>query len=242
MGQRQQPDISPVLVRQATSPTDISSIIECFKVYTAWLDEDLTHQNYDDELKGLPGKYASPAGALLIAVDAATDSVLGCIALRPLNLEPVFLESRPSGLRYCEIKRLFVYPEARGRRVAKTLLVEAVKCAQAGGYDEMLLDTLSRMTAAIGLYKSEGFVETEPYNSSPLQGTMYFGKRLLSDYRIFLLRASLPKPAPRPARSGFEARDLVPPHSPKGHRPDQRGQEAVSRLLLLQPIVLAGPA
>ncbi|UKZ60732.1 uncharacterized protein TrAtP1_002003 [Trichoderma atroviride] len=172
------PTPSSVLVRQATSSADLASVVECFKAYTAWLDEDLTHQNYNAELNGLPGKYASPAGALLLAVDSATDAVLGCIALRPLNLEPVYLESRSKGLRYCELKRLFVYPEARGRRVAKTLLVEAQRRARDGGYDEMLLDTLSKMTAAINLYKSEGFIEVEPYNSSPLQGTLYFARRL----------------------------------------------------------------
>jgi ribosomal protein S18 acetylase RimI-like enzyme len=167
-----------VLVRQATSSADLAAVVECFKSYTTWLDEDLTHQNYNAELSGLPGKYASPAGALLIAVDSTTDSVLGCIALRPINLEPVYLDSRPEGLRYCELKRLFVYPEARGRRVARTLLVEALKRAKAEGYDEMLLDTLSKMTAAINLYRSEGFVDAEPYNSSPLQGTLYFSRRL----------------------------------------------------------------
>lgn len=172
------PATSSVLVRQATSPTDLASVVDCFKAYTAWLDEDLTHQNYNAELNGLPGKYASPAGALLLAVDSTTDAVLGCIALRPISLESIYLESRSEGLRYCELKRLFVYPEARGRRVAKTLLVEAQKRARDEGYDEMLLDTLSKMAAAINLYKSEGFMQVEPYNSSPLQGTLYFARRL----------------------------------------------------------------
>ncbi|KAL7947842.1 acyl-CoA N-acyltransferase [Trichoderma barbatum] len=176
------PTTSSVLVRQATSSPDIAAVAECFKAYTTWLDEDLTHQNYTAELDGLPGKYAPPTGGLFLAVDAATDSVLGCIALRPLNLESVYLNSRPAGLRYCELKRLFVYPEARGRQVARTLLVEAVKCAQAMGYDEMLLDTLSKMSAAISLYKSEGFVAADPYNSSPLQGTLYFTKQLSRSY------------------------------------------------------------
>ncbi|KAL7938376.1 acyl-CoA N-acyltransferase [Trichoderma chlorosporum] len=172
------PTPSSVLVRQATSSSDLAAVVECFKEYTAWLDEDLTHQNYTAELNGLPGKYASPTGALLLAVDATTDAVLGCVAVRPLSLEPAYVGSRPIGLRYCELKRLFVYPEARGRRVARTLLVEAVRCAQAAGYDEMLLDTLSKMTAAISLYRSEGFVAAEPYNASPLDGTLYFSKLL----------------------------------------------------------------
>ncbi|EHK22609.1 uncharacterized protein TRIVIDRAFT_191339 [Trichoderma virens Gv29-8] len=169
---------SSVLVRQATSPSDLAAVVECFKEYTAWLDEDLTHQNYTAELNGLPGKYAAPTGALLLAVDATTDAVLGCVAVRPISLEGVYSDSRPAGIRHCELKRLFVYPEARGRQVARTLLVEAVRCAQAAGYDEMLLDTLSKMTAAISLYKSEGFAEAEPYNSSPLNGTLYFVKSL----------------------------------------------------------------
>ncbi|KAK5999002.1 Acetyltransferase [Cladobotryum mycophilum] len=170
--------MSSVCVRQATSLTDLAAIVDCFNAYTAWLNEDLTHQDYSAEVNGLPGKYAAPKGALLLAVDAATDTVLGCIALRSLELQPEYLKLRPLHLRYCELKRLFVYPEARGRQVAKVLLIQALECARVEGYDEVLLDTLGRMTPAINLYKSYGFTQVEPYNSSPLEGTLYFAKKI----------------------------------------------------------------
>ena len=166
-----------VAVRQASSPQDVAAIVKCFHTYTEWLDEDLTHQNYDDELAGLPGKYAPPTGALLLAVDSESDDVLGCIALRPLQ-QPASHPKAIEGRKCAEIKRLFVYPEARGRQVARSLVKEVIERARDQGYGEVFLDTLSRMTAAIKLYMSEGFVSAAPYNASPLEGTVYFSREL----------------------------------------------------------------
>ncbi|KAF7549739.1 hypothetical protein G7046_g8252 [Stylonectria norvegica] len=166
------------LIRQATTPEDLASIVKCFKAYIEWLNEDISFQDYASELRELPGKYSPPAGALLLAVDKATDEVLGCIALRPLELQQNYRREDSDHVRYCEIKRLFVYPAARGRQIARTLIREAVQRAVDEGYDEILLDTLGRMKAAIGLYESEGFVETEPYSFNPLNGVKYFSKRM----------------------------------------------------------------
>lgn len=169
---------SCVSIHQATTPADLAAIADCFRAYTEWLGEDLAFQNYAAELDGLPGKYGPPTGALLLARDTATDEVLGCIALRPLQLAPEYRARRQGNVRSCEIKRLFVYPAARGRRVARLLVGEAVKAARREGYQEVLLDTLSRMKPAISLYKSEGFDEVEPYYYNPLDGVLYLAKRI----------------------------------------------------------------
>jgi GNAT superfamily N-acetyltransferase len=171
-------NMSSVLIRQAVSPEDIAAVRQCFDEYTQWLDEGISFQGYQDELATLPGKYSPPDGALLIAVDSGTDQVLGCVAMRPLALLPEYrtTECRHSR-RYCEMKRLFVYPHARGRSVGRLLIKEVVALAQARGYDEVLLDTLLKMSAAIQLYRSEGFVEIEPYCHSELQGVKYFARK-----------------------------------------------------------------
>lgn len=166
-----------MLIRQAESPEDLAAVVKCFHTYTEWLDEDLSHQNYASELAGLPGKYAPPTGALLLAVDSDSGAALGCVALRPLELQPTHPKAR-QGHRCAEMKRLFVYPEARGRQVARKLLLELLKRAKDEGYNEVYLDTLARMEAAIKLYKSEGFVEAQPYNDSPYVGTTYLAKEL----------------------------------------------------------------
>lgn len=172
------PSDGSVTVRAATSAADMTAVRECFTEYTHWLDEDISFQNYTDEFDNLPGKYAPPTGALLVAVDAPSGDLLGCIALRSLQLHGEYLASRPSGLQYCELKRLYVYPRARGRQVARRLIREAIQLARRMGYDEMLLDTLPKMQAAIKLYESEGFSHAQPYYFSPLDGVIYLSLRL----------------------------------------------------------------
>jgi ribosomal protein S18 acetylase RimI-like enzyme len=168
-----------VAIRQAAEPSDIAAVKACLRVYTAWLNEDISFQNYAAEFEGLPGKYVPPSGALLVAVDSATDAVLGCIAMRPIEPQPEFLLGREADVRYCEVKRLFVYPEARGRQVARALVREVVGRAAKQGYGEILLDTLARMQPAIKLYTSEGFERTSQYYDTPLRGTVYFSKKLI---------------------------------------------------------------
>lgn len=169
---------STVSIRQATSPSDIKVVAHCFQTYTEWLGEDLTHQGYEAEFSNLPGKYASPTGALFIAVDSTSNAPLGCIAMRRIDipLDHSVLEQGPA--QCCEMKRLFVFPEARGRQVARKLVKEVIQRAEEQGYEHIFLDTLSRMEAAIQLYQSEGFTETAAYNDSPLEGTVYYTKRL----------------------------------------------------------------
>ncbi|EXF85325.1 hypothetical protein CFIO01_02539 [Colletotrichum fioriniae PJ7] len=167
-----------VIIRQAINPADMTAAKKCFEAYTKWLDEDISFQNYTEELSGLPGKYSSPSGALLLAVDSTSGEILGCIAMRPLSLESHYLRNRRPDARYCEVKRLFVYPEARGKRVARLLVREVLRRAEEQQYDEALLDTMAKMQAAVRLYASEGFEETSPYYYNPLNGALYMSKRL----------------------------------------------------------------
>ncbi|PFH59832.1 hypothetical protein XA68_11850 [Ophiocordyceps unilateralis] len=169
--------INETTIRPADWPADLNGVRACFSAYIEWLGEDLTFQDYGGEWDGLPGKYAPPAGALLLAVDGG-DRILGCVAVRPLELGPDLIGGRRRDLGVCEMKRLFVYPEARGRGLSRLLVRHAVRKAEEAGYHEMLLDTLPRMHVAIGLYASEGFVTAEPYYHSPLPGTIYMAKRL----------------------------------------------------------------
>ncbi|UNI18329.1 hypothetical protein JDV02_004603 [Purpureocillium takamizusanense] len=181
---------APVVIRQVEAAADIAAAERCFDTYTEWLDMDISFQDYAAERKGLPGKYVPPSGALLLAIDPLSQNVLGCIAMRPIELEPRFLRQRQqqqqqqrspdnAATRYCEIKRLFVYPEARGRQVSRALVREVTVKARQAGYSEVLLDTMIKMQAAVKLYISEGFEETAPYNASPLDGVMYFSKKLM---------------------------------------------------------------
>ena len=134
-----------------------------FRDYAKSLGIDLCFQNFEAELASLPGEYAPPQGALLLAL--VDGQVAGCGGLRPLP-----------GSDYanaCEMKRLFVRPAYRkfglGRLLAQALLDRG---AQAG-FSAMLLDTLDDMEAARGLYASLGFAEIPPYYFNPIPGAHY---------------------------------------------------------------------
>ncbi|HWT10978.1 MAG TPA: GNAT family N-acetyltransferase [Roseomonas sp.] len=149
----------------AAAPDDVAAIAGLFRAYAASLPVDLGYQDFEAELAALPGKYAPPAGALLIARDAA-GAPLGCVALRPMA----------DGC--CEMKRLYVAPAGRGLGLGRAL-AEAI-CAEARclGYREIRLDTLPTMTEAQALYARLGFVPTAPYYDTPVAGTRFLARAL----------------------------------------------------------------
>jgi putative acetyltransferase len=147
-------DVLPV----ATSE-DVDAARRLFLEYTTSLGFDLGFQDFDSELRGLPGEYGPPGGALLLAREAG--AAIGCVALRPLETET------------CEMKRLYVAPAGRGRGVGRALVREIVAVARRLGYQTMRLDTVPSMTAARALYRSVGFREIEPYRYNPIPGTSF---------------------------------------------------------------------
>ena len=139
----------------ATTSAHISEIRQLFTEYAEWLQVSLCFQGFQQEMAELPGKYAPPRGALLLALDA--DQVVGCVALRPLEDEDV-----------CEMKRLYVRPEAQGQHVGERLVNAIIAEARRLGYDRMRLDTLlGKMDKAIAIYRRAGFREIAPYYESP---------------------------------------------------------------------------
>ncbi|KAL4809314.1 acyl-CoA N-acyltransferase [Aspergillus unguis] len=151
----------------ARTPEHVTIAKHLFTAYVEWLNIDLSYQSFHSELSSLPGKYAAPDGELLLAY-SPDNTPLGCIAVRPLD-----------GEKQCEMKRLYVTPEARGTGVGKALVVAVVQRARELGYNVMKLDTLpSRMQGAIQLYKRIGFVETEPYYETPMKETIFLALEL----------------------------------------------------------------
>lgn len=148
-------------VRPATTSDDILAIADLFKDYTAWLDLDLSFQDYATELASLPGKYAPPTGALFIA-RRNDGAPLGCVALRPM--------AQPGT---CEMKRLYVSPEGRGLHLGERLVREVLSAAKSIGYQKMRLDTLPKMQSAVSLYEKVGFVKIGAYYETPLEGTLF---------------------------------------------------------------------
>ena len=143
---------------------DFAKIASLFRQYAAGLPVDLDRQGFADEIAHLPGPYALPDGALLIA--RKDREVLGCIALK--RLEP----------GVAEIKRLYVVPQGRGLGVGKALVTAILGEAARLNYREIKLDTLPRMASAIALYRRFGFEPIAPYGSFPYPGLLCFGRTL----------------------------------------------------------------
>jgi GNAT superfamily N-acetyltransferase len=77
----------------------------------------------------------------------------------------------------CEIKRMFVVPEARGRGVARALLAELEERARSLGYGLARLDTGPRQTTAQRIYERAGYEPIGNFNHNPVAS--YFGEKRL---------------------------------------------------------------
>ena len=152
--------MSPIEIISATTPAQLDALVELFVEYQRWLDVDLGFQHFDRELTTLPGDYAPPQGCLL-AARAAAGPLAGAVGLRPFDDE------------VCEMKRLFVRPDWRGRGVGRRLATAVIDAARDRGYARMRLDTLAGLTAGLELYRSLGFAPIDPYRYNPLPAVVY---------------------------------------------------------------------
>ena len=146
---------------QVQSPEQIAaSIRELFLEYAQSLGFSLCFQSFDKELAELPGEYAAPEGRLLLATCEGQSA--GCVALHKLDHE------------ICEMKRLYVRPEFRGKGLGKILAERIIGEAHQIGYKQLRLDTVEPlMRTAVKMYRTLGFREIAPYRPNPIEGTLY---------------------------------------------------------------------
>jgi putative acetyltransferase len=154
-------------ITQAQSAEDLESIQTLFQAYATGLGLDISFQNFDHELANLPGKYAPPKGALLLAKSTTSGEAIGCIGLRPLDMEST-----------CEMKRLYVSPAGRGTGVGRALAEAIIVEAKRLGYGRMVLDTLGSMTTPLKLYRGLRLKDIEPYYHNPLADVVYLELKL----------------------------------------------------------------
>jgi ribosomal protein S18 acetylase RimI-like enzyme len=146
-------------IRPADIPRELDPVRALLREYERGVGVDLCFQDFDRELAGLPGDYAPPRGALLVA--EVEGAIAGCVALRPLEGDG------------CEMKRLFARPAARGHGLGRALTMAIIEEARRLGYTRMRLDTLPSMREAIALYGRLGFRDIAPYRHNPVAGTRY---------------------------------------------------------------------
>ncbi len=152
--------MNKIEIRKAVTGDEITTARQIFREYESWLGLDLCFQNFEEELKSLPGKYTPPGGRLYLAY--SDGDLAGCIALRDI------------GENICEMKRLFVREKFRGQQIGRLLIERLIADAKAIGYNAMRLDTFPpKMGKAVGLYESYGFREIPAYYDNPNEGVLF---------------------------------------------------------------------
>jgi len=146
-----------VVVRERSDVEEVRALV---REYAASLPFALDFQDFDRELNELPGDYAPPKGALLLARGA------GCVGLRPIDKTT------------CEMKRLYVRPSARGTGLGRRLAEAAITEARTLGYQRMRLDTVPGMDSAQSLYERLGFEDIAPYRANPIPGARFLELQL----------------------------------------------------------------
>jgi ribosomal protein S18 acetylase RimI-like enzyme len=155
---------------QARTPAQIAQARELFLEYAQSLGFSLCFQNFDKELAGLPGDYAPPEGRLLLA--EYEGQLAGCVALHKLTLQNV-----NDGI--CEMKRLYLRPQFRGKEMGRALAKRVITEARQIGYGYMRLDTVAPvMKDAVAMYRKLGFKEIAPYRPNPIAGALYMELQL----------------------------------------------------------------
>lgn len=158
--------IRPARFDGANSDSDLCRTL--MREYAHFLNESVGGQHIcveslEEELAGLPGSYAEPAGTVLLAFN--DDTPAGCVALKPLHLD----HTADPNDKPCEMKRLWVRPTAQGTGLGRQLADAIVTAARERGYTAMYLDTMPQsMPAAYRLYRSMGFAPVDRYNQNPV--------------------------------------------------------------------------
>lgn len=150
-------------VREARAE-DVGDIRQLLREYRAEVEEDTCFETFEEELAGLPGAYSRPSGVIVMGFERRKPAACAC--LRPLSRSE------------CEMKRLYVRPEARGGGIGQALVRRLLREARGIGYSALKLDTLISMESAIRLYERMGFQRIPPYAGQPTVSVVCFEREI----------------------------------------------------------------
>ena len=149
---------------QPKSAADWDQVRELFREYWTSFGFSPCFQGFEAEVTGLPGAYAPPGGALVLAL--VDGQAAGCAALRRFDAQR------------SEAKRLYVRPLFRGQGLGRGLLDWVIAEARTMGYREMVGDTIPQMAVALEMYDRAGFERIGPYAEAPTPGAIYLRLKL----------------------------------------------------------------
>ena len=116
---------------------------EDFLELVRMLDAELARR--DGEEHGFYAQFNQPVGLAGVVVAWLDWEAVGCGAFKKYDDH------------VAEIKRMFVRPEARGKRIAAAILRELENWAARSDFRECILETGWKQPEAIALYRREGY-------------------------------------------------------------------------------------
>ena len=149
----------------AKSMVDLKIAIQLFKEYAKQIPTDLSFQNFENELLEITSQYSAPNGQIVIAYNKL-EKPIGCFGVRKYSDS------------ICELKRIYLKKEYRGKGIGQKLLEMAIEIGRELKFDKMRLDTLPSMEVAINLYIKLGFYEIHSYRFNPIKGAKFFEIKL----------------------------------------------------------------
>jgi GNAT superfamily N-acetyltransferase len=152
------------IIFTATTASDYDAFAQLVREYVEWcrdryrdeawfIDQAMSHQSLERELEDLSVSYGPPNGRTFLARHEG--QICGCGAYR----------RRTNAI--CEMNRLFVPDQFRGKGYGRKLCEAIIRSAKEEKFKVMRLDTANLLTVAIAMYQSFGFRPCAPYNHYP---------------------------------------------------------------------------
>jgi GNAT superfamily N-acetyltransferase len=141
-----------------------ASLLDAMRVEIGAMYDDLDLDGADMPKAG-PAELGPPGGTFLVGFDDGGRAVC-CGGIKRLQ----------DGA--CEIKRMYVVPEARGQGVGRELLQQLEQAAEGLGYRVARLDTGPQQPGAERMYRQAGYRPIVNFNANPIAS--FFGEKHLS--------------------------------------------------------------
>lgn len=152
------------MIEIRTVPSDAEPALSLVEAMVSEVSELYGRIDVPGAPSATPADFAPPGGAFLVIFDDDGTAVAGGGVKR--------LEDGA-----CEIKRMYVVPQARGRGLASTLLKALENEARALGYTTVRLDTGAKQPAAQAMYERAGYVQIGNFNANPFAS--FWGEKAL---------------------------------------------------------------
>ena len=126
--------------------TDNQPLVEMISTVLAEYKMSLDFQGPDKDLEDLQSIYFNNKGVFFVAELAG--KIIGSVAVSKIDDEK------------CELRKLYILKEHRGRGFGQILLDRAIDFASLNGYRKMELEVSEKHKGAIRFYKKLGFANT----------------------------------------------------------------------------------